>query len=189
MTKTVPVAEAYSEKLQSVVAMAAASYDRSLAEYRRLVAEMATRGGELPGDMATQLIEVCEALGIPPETLGDDASTVSMAADLQGKIDAVHQRNAERRAPLPALEAEYQSAKDTWLKVSAECQERMRVAEQDLRVKRAAYEKVQMRADEPTAGLEQQLLKTREQNPHLFGPVPREVLARITDRARRRAAL
>ena len=189
MTKTVPVADVYGEHLQNVVAMAAASFDRSLAEYRRLVAAMAEHGGELPPDQAAQLIEVCKTLGIPPEQLGEDAAAFTTASGLEGMITEVQKRNAAKREPLPALETDFQAATDVWLKVSAECQERMRVAEADLRTKRQAYEKVLNARDESTAAIETELMNTRDRRPYLFGPVSREVLSRLVDRSRRRAAL
>jgi hypothetical protein len=189
MENTIAVADAYGQHLQNVVAMAAASFDRSLAEYRRLVAAMGEHGGALPPEQAAQLIAVCETLGIPPEQLGDDAATVCNVVRLQGMIDEVQKRNIAKREPLPALEADFQAAKDEWLKVSTECQERMRVAQEDLRVKRQAYEKVLMKADESATGFETELIKTRDKRPHLFGPVSREALARLVDTFRRRAAV
>jgi hypothetical protein len=179
MSKTVPVADAYGEHLQNVVAMAAASFDRSLAEYRRLVITMAEHAGELPQEEAAQLIKVCETLGIPPDQLGEDAAVLANASGLERMIAEAQNRNASKRAPLPALEAAWRDAQEQWIKISDECQQRMRAAEADVHAKRRAYEKVLNTRDESTAAMETELMRTRDRRPHLFGPVSREVLAKI----------
>jgi hypothetical protein len=181
MAKSVAVAEAYEQRLQNVAEIAEAAFQRNTATYRKLVAAMAESGGTLPPAEADELVRVCEVLGIPPERLGDDAATVAAMNDFNAQVEAVHQRNAERKRPLPHLEAEYRAAQAEWNTVRGECDARLSAAQHDLTQKRMAYEKLFNTRDEPTERIETEALRLRERNAHLFGPVSRELLQRIVN--------
>lgn len=189
MSKTVAVVEAYGQAVQNVFAHAEQAFERNTATYRRLVAAMAESGGTLPQADADALVAVCEALGINPERLGDDAAAVMNANDLTAKIEETQQRNVARRAPLPGLQAEWDAARAVWIEVSSECQERMRVAQADVMEKQRAYEKLAQTRDESTEHHERDLIRLRDAHPHVFGPVTRERLAWAVGDKRSRFAL
>jgi len=189
MTKSVAVAEAYEHRLQNVAEIAEAAFQRNTATYRKLVAAMAESGGTLPPAEADELVRVCEALGIPPERLGDDAAKVSIMHQLTAEVEAVHQRNAERKRPLPGLESEYRAAQEEWRRVHEECESRLAAAQRDLTQKRIAYEKLLNVRDESPERIETEALRLRERNAHLFAPVSRELLQRIVNPTRDRIRL
>lgn len=185
MKNAVAVVDAYGHAVQDVIARAEAAYEKSTATYRRLVAAMAESGGTLPPDQSDELVAVCQSLGIAPERLADDAMAIANANRLTAEIEQTHQRNAARMAPLPGLQAEHEAAQAEWLRVSEECQERMRAAQADASEKRKAYEKLLNTRPESTERHERDLLHIRDMNPHLFGPVSREKLKHaLTPRGR-----
>jgi hypothetical protein len=189
MPKSVAVAEAYEHHVQNVLAVAEAAFERNTATYRRLVAAMAESGGTLPPAEADELVRVCETLRIPPERLGDDAATIAAMRDLETQGEAVRQRNAERKQPLPRLESDYLAAKAEWSRVHEECSTRLAAAQHDLTQKRMADEKLFNTRDESTERIEIDALRLRERNAHLFGPVSREQLQRIVRPAGERVRL
>jgi hypothetical protein len=179
MKSAVAVVDAYGQAVQDVVARAEAAYENSTATYRRLVAAMAESGGTLPPDQTDELVAACQALGIAPERLADDAMAVANANRLAREIEEVQQRNTARLAPLPGLQAAHEAAQAEWLRVSGECQQRMKAAQTDAAEKRKAYETLLNSRNESHERHDRDLLQIRDVNPHLFGPVSRDVLKHV----------
>jgi hypothetical protein len=185
MKSEVAVVDAYGQAMHDVIARAEAAYENSTATYRRLVAAMADSGGTLPPDQSDELVAACQSLGIPPERLADDAATIASVKRLTAQIEEVQQRNTARLAPLPGLQAAHETAQAEWLRVSGECQQRMKAAQADAAEKRKAYETLLNSRNESHERHDRDLLQIRDLNPHLFGPVSRDKLKHaITPRSR-----
>lgn len=181
MSKTVSVVDAYAHAIEDVVSRAEQAFQENLGTYRRLVSRMAGQGGTLTENETKELLAACESLGIPPDFLSTDAVAVQTARDLESKIADIHQRNADKMAPLESAQAAFNEAQRVWLEVSNECRERMRVAETELQQRRREFEKIAGSRLESTEPVEREAIRIRDRHPHLFGAVSRERLQRIVD--------
>jgi DNA repair exonuclease SbcCD ATPase subunit len=186
MPEAVDVVAAYAGTIENVALHAEQEEARQVETYRRLVIAMAESGGALPKEQAAELLAVCEALGVSPDRLSQDAATVNKANRLQATIDEIHKANAGRLAPLPELERQYQEAQAEWLKVSSECRRKMDIAQKEVNQRRQAFEKLQNSRGESATYQERDLMKVTSANPHLFGTVTREQLKRIVSPDRTR---
>lgn len=179
MPATVDVVATLAGTIENVALHAEQENARQVETYKRLVTAMAESGGALPKDQADELLALCDALGVSPDRLSQDAATITMANRLQAAIDEIHKANAARLAPLPELEQQFREAHAEWLKVSQECRRKMDAAEKELNQRRQAFDKLQNSRGESTSYQERDLLKVTSANPHLFGTVTREQLLRI----------
>jgi len=184
MVQQVAVVDAFNDVINDVAARAEASFQKNMAEYRRLVAKMADTGGALPQDEANELIRICEVLGIPPEQLSSDTVAVTSVRDLEKSMADVERRNAERRAPLADLRRKWEESQKRYSEVREQWEKRLKEAERDTIATRREYETLLNARMESTDTLERKLMDAREWRPHLFGPITRESLKQSLDTRR-----
>lgn len=150
-----------------------------LSEYREGIRRLASAAGNLSSEEAEQVLDSSRELGIPAERIATDGEIMLRACKLEGEIDAVLQRNAERREPLGRLKVELDTVTEKWLKVRVECEQRLKAAEAELNAATAAYNAVEQLRDERVDQQQSALLNLRNSAPWLFGDVSAEALRRF----------
>lgn len=189
MVAGVSVVEALEKNTRNVFEQAAESFRKRIAEYREGVRAMAESGGTLPEGQAARLLEVCQALGISPERLAEDTTTIIHERNINARIDEVHARNVAQKEPLPRLSEAYAKAEAEWLRVKTECEQRLKKAEADLNSAMAAFRRVEALRDERTDEDSTKLVQLRGRSPHLYGEITPEQLKRIVSPDGRRSII
>jgi hypothetical protein len=177
-----PRAAVLETTMQDVHAKVQEAFYRDLAAYRDGVRSMAESGGELPEDRTTELLAVCQRLGISSSRLSADATTFIRLANINARIEAVNERNAARREPLPRLHQAMEEAEAEWLRVRVECTTKMQAAERKATDTRRAFDMVNNQRDERFERERDEILELENRSPHLFREMTADDLRRFLAR-------
>jgi len=178
MPKEVAIVERLSRTLHDVHEHAERRFRDDVQTYRSGVQAMASAGGSLPEADAEKLLAATQSLGISPDRMVDDSTVFMSIANIQKRIDAIDARNAERQAPLPQLQSNYNEARTIWGKVKSECDQRLAAAQSAVTDAERALAKVANQRDERADDERQQIQQLRDRNPHLFATLTSDEMRR-----------
>lgn len=150
-----------------------------LRAYRQGIARMADNEGKLPADEAEQLLSVTRDLGISPDRLSADVMTLIRHSRLSASVDAVMTQAGEQARVVASLKAELDAETAVFSKIKSECDHRVREADVRLAVVERRHAKAAAVRHERTDDKQAEMMRLRNQSPHLYQEIDAEALRRI----------
>jgi exonuclease VII small subunit len=155
-------------------------FAESLAAYQRGVAMLAESGsGTLPAAEADVVLAACRDLGVAADRLASDAAVLLRHRRLVEQMDERLERNARQYEDAMRLKAVADAEGLAFVQVKAECDARVRAADERVNEAHRAYAAAAAVRAERVDDLQDGMLRLRNAAPHLFGPVDRDTLRRI----------
>lgn len=180
---TVDVAARMRQADTDVFAEARQQFAARLRAYRQGVAAMAkAEGMTLPADEAEQLLAVCRDLGIGHERLSADVVTMLRHDRLVTAVDAVMSQAEQQARVVAERQAEVDAERAAFVKVKAECDQRVRAAEAKVNEVQRRLAAAAAVRPERVDDKRSDMMRLRHEAPHLFEDVDADTLRRIVAR-------
>jgi hypothetical protein len=145
-----------------------ARFRTQVARYRELVAHSVDTGGMLSEGEVAELVELCEALKLPPDRFEQDRGELVGLRQVEVRLAEVNAKNATRVADVPALEAEITRLSAEFGRIRSEAESRCGALEKQMAELRREIRKEERRHREPTDRWEREIMERHEANPVMF---------------------
>lgn len=179
----VDVAAAMRQGGTDVAHEARQQFAARLRAYRQGVARMAENEFKLPPAEAEQMLAVCRDLGIPPDRLNADVVVMIRHSRLAAAIAAVMSKAEQQASVVAELRAALDAESAVFVKVKAECDQRVRAAEAAVREAKARHDAAAAVRPERVDDKRAAMTRLRDQAPHLYrDDIDADTLRRIVAR-------
>ena len=143
-------------------------FRKQVARYRELVARAVDTGGILSDADMAALVELCDALVLPPDRFEHDREELSELRNVEAKLAAVQVKNATVVADVPALEKEIAKLAKEAARIRDEADVKCQAIQAKAAELRREIHKEERRYREPTHRWEREIIERRDANPVLF---------------------